>query len=121
MSNAILLDTDVLIDFLRGNYKAITFIDEFSPHIILSPIVIAELYAGVKGINELSVLDNFVSFFRVVPIDPDIAKSGGLYKPVSFLLEDLLGRKVEVVTPEGFRPHIGPHILKEVEHVPFAA
>jgi len=32
-----------------------------------------------------------------------------------------LGRKVEIVTPEGLSPHIGPHILKEVERVPVAA
>ena len=80
MSNAILVDTDVLIDFLRGNDKAIAFIEEFSPHIILSPIVVAELYAGVKGSHELSILNNFVSLFRVVPIDTELAKSGGLYK-----------------------------------------
>jgi predicted nucleic acid-binding protein len=80
MSNAILVDTDVLIDFLRGNEKAISIIDEFSPHIILSPIVVAELYAGVKGTDELSVLDSFISLFRIVPIDFGIAKSGGLYK-----------------------------------------
>ena len=40
---------------------------------------------------------------------------------VAFLLEELLGRNVEVVTPESLSPHIGPHILKEVEHVPIAA
>ncbi len=80
MSNAILVDTDVLVDFLRGNEKAISFLDEFSPHILLSPIVIAELYAGVKGANELTVLDNFVSLFRLVPIDAEIAKACGLYK-----------------------------------------
>ncbi len=80
MANAILVDTDVLIDFLRGYDKAITFINEFFPNIILSPIVIAELYAGVKGTKELSVLDNFVSLFRIVPIDSEIAKAGGLYK-----------------------------------------
>lgn len=43
------------------------------------------------------------------------------FMEVSFLLEDLLGRKVEVVTPEGLSPHIGPHILKEVERVSIAA
>lgn len=80
MSKAILVDTDVLIDFLRGNDKAITFIDEFSPYIILSSIVVAELYAVVKGDKELSVLDAFVSLFRIVPIDVDIAKAGGIYK-----------------------------------------
>jgi predicted nucleic acid-binding protein len=80
MSNAVLVDTDVLIDYLRGNDKAVTFIDKFSSHIILSSIVLAELYAGVKGTNELSVLNNFVSLFRIVSIDSDIAKAGGLYK-----------------------------------------
>src|SRR6056297_1512508 len=43
------------------------------------------------------------------------------FMEVSFLLEEMLGRKVEVVTPEGLSPHIGPHILKEVERVPVAA
>jgi predicted nucleotidyltransferase len=43
------------------------------------------------------------------------------FMEISFLLEDLLGRKVEVVTPEGLSPHIGPHILREVERVPVAA
>jgi hypothetical protein len=65
---------------LRGSDKAISFIQKFSSQIILSPIVVAELYAGVKGANELSILDNFVSHFRVAPITKDIARAGGLYK-----------------------------------------
>ena len=40
---------------------------------------------------------------------------------VAFLLEEILGRKVELITPEALSPHIGPHILKEVERVPIAA
>ncbi len=80
MSKEKLVDTDVLIDFLRGNEKAVILIDKISSQIILSPIVVAELYAGVKGEDELSVLDNFISFFRIVPIDSEIAKAGGLYK-----------------------------------------
>lgn len=80
MSRVMLVDTDVLIDFLRGYNPAIAFIEKFSQHIILSPIVVAELYAGVKGPNELSVLENFVSLFRVIPITFEIAKAGGLYK-----------------------------------------
>lgn len=80
MTNKILIDTDVLIDFLRGNKKAIELIDKLSSHIILSPIVIAELYAGVKGENELEALDNFISLFRIAPITSEVAKAGGLYK-----------------------------------------
>jgi uncharacterized protein len=40
---------------------------------------------------------------------------------VAFLLEKILGRKVELITPEAFSPYIGPHILKEVERVPIVA
>lgn len=43
------------------------------------------------------------------------------FMEVSFLLEELLGRRVEVVTPESLSPHIGPHILKEAEYVAVAA
>jgi len=80
MANAVLVDTDVMIDFLRGNNKALALINRLSPHIILSPIVVAELYAGVRGDNEITVLDNFVSLFRVAAMDAEIAKLGGLYK-----------------------------------------
>ena len=43
------------------------------------------------------------------------------FMDLSFLLEDLFGRTVELVTPEALSPYIGPHILKEVELVSFAA
>jgi predicted nucleotidyltransferase len=36
---------------------------------------------------------------------------------VSFLLEEELGRSVELVTREALSPHIGPHILQNVEYV----
>jgi predicted nucleic acid-binding protein len=80
MSKTMLVDTDVFIDYLRGHNKAISFIEKFSSKIILSPIIVSELYAGVKGTNELAVLDDFVSYFRVVPITDDIAKAGGIFK-----------------------------------------
>lgn len=36
---------------------------------------------------------------------------------LAFFLEELLGRRVELVTTEALSPHIGPHILREVEYV----
>ena len=80
MARSILLDTDILVDFLRGYSKAVAFINAQSARVILSAIVVAELYAGVKGEAEQIVLDNFVSIFRVVPVSAEIAKFGGLYK-----------------------------------------
>jgi len=43
------------------------------------------------------------------------------FMELSFLLEDMLGRKIDIVTPEGLSPYIGPHILREVERVAIAA
>jgi len=80
MAGSILLDTDILVDFLRGHTKAVAFVNTHSARIILSSIVVAELYAGVKGDDEQAALDDFVSLFRVVPISAEIAKIGGLYK-----------------------------------------
>ena len=80
MAGPILLDTDVLVDFLRGHKKAAALVNTHSARIILSSIVVAELYAGVKGDAEQAALEDFVSLFRVVPVSADIAKAGGLYK-----------------------------------------
>ena len=35
---------------------------------------------------------------------------------LSFFLEDMFGRKVDIVTPESLSPYIGPKILAEVEY-----
>jgi len=80
MTRAILPDTDVLVDFLRGHPKAVNFVNAHSSRIVLSAIVVAELYAGVKGDAEEATLDRFISLFRVVPVDSGIARTGGLYK-----------------------------------------
>lgn len=35
---------------------------------------------------------------------------------LSFFLEDLFDRRVEIVTPESLSPYIGPSILREAEY-----
>jgi predicted nucleic acid-binding protein len=80
MARVTLLDTDVLVDFFRGSRKAVDLVNLHSERIILSSIVVAELFAGVKGDTEQTVLENFVSLFRVVPVSVEIAKAGGLYR-----------------------------------------
>jgi hypothetical protein len=80
MTRSILLDTDILVDFFRGHVKAVAFLNNYSDRIILSSIVVAELFAGAKGSAEQAALEEFVSLFRVVPVNVEIAKAGGLYK-----------------------------------------
>ncbi|MBN1554740.1 MAG: type II toxin-antitoxin system VapC family toxin [Phycisphaerae bacterium] len=80
MDRPILVDTDVMVDFLRGHPKAVAFLRKQSNRIILSAIVAAELYAGVKGDEELNVLENLLSLFRMIPVSHTLARAGGLYK-----------------------------------------
>jgi len=39
---------------------------------------------------------------------------------LAFFLEDLLGRKIEIITPQSMSKYIGPHILREVENVMYS-
>ena len=80
MTKLILPDTDILIDFFRGYKKAVTFIDKYNDRIIISSIVVAELFAGIRDKKEEDILEDFVSLFPIVSINSDIAKAGGLFK-----------------------------------------
>jgi len=80
MPRPILLDTDIMVDFLRGHPKAVSLVKAHSDSIMLSSIVVAELYAGVKGDRELATLDDFAAFCYIVPVTQDIARTGGIYK-----------------------------------------
>ncbi len=79
MKKQILIDTDVIVDFLRGYTKAISYVENHSAEIVLSSIVVAELYAGVRD-DERARLDDFVTLFPILPITSEIAKTGGLFK-----------------------------------------
>lgn len=80
------------------------------------------------GIRRLGLFGSFVHEQPRDDSDVDIlvefapgCKNFDNFMRVVFFLEDLLGRKVELVTPEALSPHIGPHIMREVEYVPLAA
>lgn len=69
-----------MVDFLRGYPKAKALVRRHSVRIILSSIIAAELYAGVRGDEEQYTLDRMMSLFRVVPVSPALARAGGLHR-----------------------------------------
>jgi len=48
-------------------------------------------------------------------------KTFDAFMELSFLLEEILQHKVELVTVESLSPYLAPHILKEVEYAALAA
>lgn len=78
------------------------------------------------GIDRLGLFGSFVRNEARPDSDVDIwaefHKDKKTYKnfiQLTYFLEDLLQREVELVTPEGVSPFIKPHILKELEYVSF--
>ena len=92
--------------------------------------ILRENQARIKalGVKRLGLFGSFVHSRQrgksdvdlLVEFEPD-QKSFDHFMELSFSLEDLLQRRVELVTPEALSPHIGPHILSEVEYAALAA
>lgn len=67
-------------------------------------------FARDTSIHEQSDVDILVAF------EPE-QKTFDNFINLSFFLEDIFGRAVDLITIESLSPYIGPHILDEVEYV----
>jgi predicted nucleotidyltransferase len=67
-------------------------------------------FARDTAIHDRSDVDILVTF------EPD-QKTFDNFMHLSFFLEDIFGRAVDLITIEGLSPHIGSRILDEVEYV----
>lgn len=92
--------------------------------------VLREHQASLRalGVKRLGVFGSFARGQQRKDSDVDLlvefedgAKTFDHFMDLALLLEDLLGCKVELVTPEALSPYIGPRILREVEYVAVAA
>ncbi len=80
------------------------------------------------GVRRLGLFGSFVRGQQRAESDVDLLvefepgkKTFDNFMALSFLLEDLLRRRVELVTTESLSPYLRPHILDEVEDVALAA
>lgn len=74
----VLLDTCILIDYLRGRPDAIGFVEALDGPPVVSALTVAELFAGVRDGRERAELDRLTAACRVVPLDANLATEGGL-------------------------------------------
>lgn len=75
------------------------------------------------GVKRYGIFGSFVRSQPTPQSDVDILvefepgqKTFDNFMHLAFFLEELLGRKVDLVTAESLSPYIGPHILREVEY-----
>ncbi|MCM2358261.1 MAG: PIN domain-containing protein, partial [Geobacteraceae bacterium] len=77
----VLVDTDVLINFLRGKQQAKEFLlaQLDSGPILCSVITVAEIFAGMRP-HEQEKTRGLLDNLEVVPVTRAIAEKAGLYK-----------------------------------------
>ena len=80
MTDPVMLDTDVVIDYLRNQPDAISFVHGLPSAPMLSVITVAELYRGVRDGRERDELDQLIADSVVVPLDAASAVAGGLHQ-----------------------------------------
>lgn len=76
---AILVDTDILIDYLRGRQEAIDYLEQSDAEFKTSVINVAELHAGVRD-HERGAVAALMECFEIIPLDQDLAVRGGLWR-----------------------------------------
>ena len=79
MKSQCLLDTNVIIDVLRGRESVVPVFRKIVSSgwsIFYSPVCIAEIYAGIKP-SEESVVAGFFSALKCIPIDEEIGRKAG--------------------------------------------
>jgi uncharacterized protein len=76
------------------------------------------------GVSRIGLFGSFVRNQADAESDVDFVvefihgqKTYDNYIELAYYLEELLGRKVELLTPKSMSPHIGPFIMKELEYV----
>ena len=80
MLEILLLDTDVIIDYLRGQADTVVYMESLTHPLLISVITVAELYSGVREGEERAALETFISAFELVPLSEEVAVKGGLYR-----------------------------------------
>ena len=95
---------------------------------VIARLCEARAELATLGVTEIGLFGSFVSRRQTETSDVDMlvyfAPGKNTFDnlmDLSFLLEELMGRHVELVTAQALSPHIGPHILREVERVRIAA
>ena len=70
----ILLDTNILIDILKGKKDTINKVQGFSTPLNISSITVMELVIGARNKQEVTKLGKFIELFEIIHIDSNISK-----------------------------------------------
>ena len=105
----ILLDTNILIQILKGDQTTIEKVEGFSGQVSISSISAMELYYGALNKAELFKLKKFISLFKMIETNENIsnistelifeyAKSHNLAIPDSLIASSAINNNMKLYT-----------------------
>ena len=74
-----LLDTSILVDFMRGKTEAISFVESLGRAASLSVVSVAELFTGAKRQTEEREIRDLVGDLQVFVVSQPIAERAGAH------------------------------------------
>ncbi|MCX7120626.1 MAG: type II toxin-antitoxin system VapC family toxin [Gammaproteobacteria bacterium] len=80
MNKKLLIDTDIIIDYLRDYNPAVLYLEKTTHQLQLSTITVAELYAGIRDNDEQKAIESFLAAFDIVSVNNAIAQLGGTFR-----------------------------------------
>ena len=94
---------------------------------ILALLSANKVALAAYGVNRIGLFGSYIRNEATAQSDIDLLvdiqkekKTFSNFLSLNHFLENLFGKKVELVTTQSLSPYIGPHILKTVEYVAVA-
>ena len=75
-----LVDTDILIDYLREQPEAVDFLERHVDDVAVSAVSVAELFQGVREGRERTKLEIMLSALMILPLTAEIASLAGIFR-----------------------------------------
>lgn len=79
MTDRYLLDTDILVEYLRGREPAAEYLEGLEADLHVSTVTVAELFAGARD-DEEDRLQRFLDSFTVLQVTRRVAEIGGRFR-----------------------------------------
>jgi predicted nucleic acid-binding protein len=71
----VILDTNILIEILKGDSKTISFVENMQQELCISSISAMELFYGAFNKQEVKKLEKFITLFTIIYPDEIISKT----------------------------------------------
>jgi predicted nucleic acid-binding protein len=80
MARLVLIETDGLVEYLRGQPRMVDFLERLQGELCISAMTVAELFAGARSEEERVRLDRFLLAFKVIPVELEVGRAGGIMR-----------------------------------------